>query len=667
MATASYHPSTSSSLSNHRLVWVDGTINESAEDCQQTSRQLRSVVKDLTLFNDPNKCEQFLHRVTDQKVFVVTSGSLAQGLVPRIHELTQVDVIYIFCGNRTRHEQWSRQWPKVEGIFTQIQPICDALAQSTGQSDDDAIPMSFVVFNEGASSVDLDQLEPSFMYTQLFKSILLNMRHKTKAVPELTAYYRPSVIDNEKELVVLKEFRGNYRPEDAIRWYTRECFLYQALNKALILLNAEVIVKMGFFIQHLHRQIERLHEEQVRGYNGQPITLYRGQSLTALAFSKAKRSRGGLMSFNNFLSTSTNKEVALDFARKRTDKDSIPVVFVMTVDPAIISTPFAKVSRLSYFKKENEILFSMHSVFRINRIRAIDEIGRVVEIHMTLTAESDPQLRELTDRLENEISGRTGWERIGELLIRLGHLDQAEKLYLELIRQAVNADDRALYNHCLGRIKSKQRDYEAALHYCKTSLGIRLRTAREGDPSVAACYTSIAMVYHHKEDKNQALEYYEKALGIYRQNFGENHPTLADCYSNIASVYNSMTLHKTALEFYAKALTIYQATLPDNHHNVATCYNSNGLLYKDLGDYPRALSFLRYALGIRERTLPANHFSLATSCNNIGSVYFATREYAKALPFFERALAINQAIFKPDHSAILDTRRWIAAVKKKAM
>ena len=666
MAEASYHPDKQSRPTSHRLlVWLDRNIDGTS---QETLKQLRSVISDLTLFTDLDECVDHLHGVTAKKVSVITSGSFAQDLVPDIHGLEHVDAIYIYCGNPARYEKWSRDWHKIEGVYTQIQPICTALARPTDEFDEDSIPMSFLSSTEDASSEDLDQLDPTFMYTQLFKSIILNMEYNRQAVADLTAYSRPSALGNEKELALLKEFRDTYRPETAVWWYTRECFLYRALNKALGLLNAEVIVKMGFFIQHLHRQLERLHEEQVTTYSGRPITVYRGQRLAKLAFDKANKGREGLMSFNNFLSTSFSKEVALQFTQKRPDKiDTVPVVFVMTIDPNITSTPFAKVQQLSFFEKEGEILFSTHSVFRINRINRIKPIGetsQLFEIHMTLTAESDPLLRGLTYQLENEIHGSTGWERIGELLIRLDRMDQAEELYLGLIRQTRNAHERALYNHCLGRIKNKQSDYEAALRYYNASLTIRLRTVRDDDPSLAACYSSIAMVYQNKQENRQALQYYEKALAIYQREHNENNPDLATCYSNIAGVYNTLKKHKRALEFYTEALTIYRATLPDNHHSVTTCFNSSGLVYKDLGDYPTALSYLEHALSIREKTLPGNHSSLATSCNNIGSVYYATREYAKALPFFERALAIRRAIFKPNHPEVLVSRKWIATVKR---
>jgi len=46
------------------------------------------------------------------------------------------------------------------------------------------------------------------------------------------------------------------------------------------------------------------------------IIIYRGQGLLNIDFDKVKQSRGDLLSFNNFLSTSTNEKVSLSFANQ---------------------------------------------------------------------------------------------------------------------------------------------------------------------------------------------------------------------------------------------------------------------------------------------------------------------------------------------------------------
>ncbi|UJR18315.1 hypothetical protein I4U23_005217 [Adineta vaga] len=167
------------------------------------------------------------------------------------------------------------------------------------------------------------------------------------------------------------------------------------------------------------------------------------------------------------------KSVSLNFAQGSSKKTGmVGILFVITVDPTISSTPFADIQAASYFQTEAEILFSMHSIFRINQVKRIDEGGQLFEVQLALTADDDEQLRRLTRRFEEETQGITGWSRIAKLLIRVGQLDKAEELCLTLLGQTLEQHDQAYYHNDLGRIKDQQGDYEAAIRYYEQSIGI---------------------------------------------------------------------------------------------------------------------------------------------------------------------------------------------------
>src|SRR5690606_8992546 len=125
---------------------------------------------------------------------------------------------------------------------------------------------SFVPVNEIPSNENLDQLESSFMYTQMFKETLLEMKHDSKAINDLATYCRKLHNDNVKVLKIIDEFERDYRSETSIWWYTRDCFIYQMLNRALRRLEGDTIINMGFFIRDLHHEIEKLHQKQINGY-----------------------------------------------------------------------------------------------------------------------------------------------------------------------------------------------------------------------------------------------------------------------------------------------------------------------------------------------------------------------------------------------------------------
>ncbi|CAF5051489.1 unnamed protein product, partial [Rotaria sp. Silwood1] len=240
------------------------------------------------------------------------------------------------------------------------------------------------------------------------------MEHDQQAVKDLVKFCQELYQDNTQELKYIKEFERNYQPSLALWWYTRQCFTYKMLNRALRTLDGDIIIRMGFYLCDVHRQIEQLHKKQVSQYHEESFTVFRGQGLPNENFEKLEKSKGGLISFNNFLSTSKNRNVSLGFAKDALvgTVDVVGILFQMTIDPSISSTPFASIRELSDFAQEDEILFSMNTIFRIGDIRKIDSNRSLYEVDLKLTSDDDQQLRRLTDHIREESSGGTGWHRM---------------------------------------------------------------------------------------------------------------------------------------------------------------------------------------------------------------------------------------------------------------
>lgn len=96
------------------------------------------------------------------------------------------------------------------------------------------------------------------------------------------------------------------------------------LNQAFRTMEVNMIIKMGFFIRHLHNHTTALHSEQYPG-SDKPKTfiVYRGQGLSKEDFHKLQTTQGRLIAFNNFLSTSLDRRVSLTFTESTTDDPSL--------------------------------------------------------------------------------------------------------------------------------------------------------------------------------------------------------------------------------------------------------------------------------------------------------------------------------------------------------
>ncbi|CAF2056713.1 unnamed protein product [Rotaria magnacalcarata] len=653
-------------VQNYLVIWVDGSIALNNKDCQNTLTQLREVVRKVNFCTTPEECIQFLNQMDDERAFIISSGALGQQLVSDIHHMAQVDAIYIFCGNKTRHAGWTKYWPKIEGVFISITPICESLKKVARECDHETIPMSFVSKRMVApGEQNINELPSSYMYTMLFKEIALEIDEDDgNSVNNLIAFCRNKGAPESE----LRQFQHGYQQKSPIWCYSQEIFLYGMLNCALRSLDMETMAKMGFFIRKLHQQLRQLHEKQARSFMKQFI-VYRGQGLPQDDFENLVDTKGGVLSFNNFLSTSKHQHVAMGFVERTLNKyeNHVGILFTMTINPSKISiskTPFALIDEHSAAPQEEEILFSMHAVFRIDVIKQTEQNSRVWEVHLTLTDDHDPQLAALTDRMKKEIDG-SRWHRMAKLMYKLGHFNQAEELYKELLKNASGDSDSALIYHQLGYLKGEQGEYKDAVGFYEKALKIYQKTLPENHSLLASTYNNIGLAYDMMGDYAKALDLYEKAHQIKEKTLPPNHPDLAISYHNIGGMYKHMGAYAKALEYYEKTLEIDKSTLPVNHPDSATSYNNIGRVYDNMGNYSKALEFYEKAHKIREKTLPPNHPDLAYSCNNIGMVYDNMGDYSKAFAFLEKALTIGRKSLSPTHPLIKAVIDNIADLEKK--
>jgi tetratricopeptide (TPR) repeat protein len=433
--------------------------------------------------------------------------------------------------------------------------------------------------------------------------------------------------------------------------------------------DVDIIIKMGFFIGDLHRQIEELHKEQSGNHQtGKILTVYRGQGLSKAEFQKMKETKGGLMSFNNFLSTSKDRNVSLRFASSAlTDPDSVGIFFVMTIDPSKSKTPFASINGISYFPEEDEVLFSMHSVFRIHDIKFMGENQRLIQVDLTLMDENDDRdLRKLTDRIREEtFPNSRGWYRLGLVLYKMGQFQKSQRVYEVLLDQATDESDKAPIYHQLGMMKRNQGEYKEAITFYEKSIGIEEKVVPRRQNNLANSYNNIGLVYDDMGEYSKALSSHEKALEIRQQSLPPNHLDLAMSYNNIGMVYDVMGEYSKALSYYEKDLEISQQSLPSNHPSLADSYNNIGIVYKKMAEYSKALSYYEKALEIKQQSLPPNHPDLSVSYSNIGLLYETMGEYSKALPFFERAVNIAQQSLPSNHPNLKKMINNLDRIKKK--
>ena len=632
-------------LQNFLLVWLDTNFNESSADFKASLKYLRQVVASIETFTDAEECVKFLDQIQKEKAFMIVSGALGRQVVPEIENKPQLEAIYVFCGNKAAHEQWANKIPKVKGVYTDIKTICKALQIDRKSCDRAMVSISF------------NGIDALFMYTQLLKEAILQIEYDDAiSLKELADFCRHQGDIDEHEINKLEK---EYRSQTPIWWYTAPYFLYSMLNRGLRLMDTEIIMKTGFFIRHLQQHMDKVHREQQAQH---PITaeftVFRGQGLSHEYFDKMKKSKGGLMAFNSFLSTSLSREISIGFARQ-SNSDLIAVLFVLTINPRVCEQAgisFVDVTDQGYFKgTEREILFATHCIFRILRMNEIKDSKRnsMWEVHLTLVGEDDQEMGELTRYVRKEMGSCTGWDRLGWILIKIGQSEKAEELYQVLLDKTSLDTERAHYLNQLGVLYDDMGEYSKALSYYERSFEIRKVALPPNHPDLAASYNNISLVYKNMGEDSKALSSFERSLKIYKVALPRNHPHLATSYNNIGFVYMDMSEYSKALSSYERSLEIKKVALPPNHPGLGTSYNNIGLTYYNMGEYSKALSSYERVLEIYKIALPSNHPDLATCYNNIAAVYNEMGEYSKASSFYNQSLEIDQVALPPSHPRLV--------------
>jgi tetratricopeptide (TPR) repeat protein len=615
------------------IVWLDLWFYAKPHHIEK----LRAVVNYLKIFDNIDDCMQYVSAIKQEHVFLIVSGRTGKHIIPLVHNLSQLNSIYIFCIKAQTHRIWSSKYPKVKGVFIAEETLYDRLSKDVILCSSQT-PMSIIQFEHTLNTLNKDE-KPLFLWSQILLQVILRLPPSSNGKQDMINQARDQYCNNLIEQQKINEFEGNYSSDTAIKWYTRDCFVYRLVNKALRTENIDNIFLYRFFIADLYRQLERLHLSYVPNDNSSILTCYRGQLLTINEFEKLKSSINEYISINTFFSTSISSSVAVTFfINGEQQYDTVSVLFEILVDTTIQTKPFAPIHNWSVNTDEDEVLFTMGTIFKIESCEDFDGFWHV---KLTLSTEPDLALKSLLNHYEIKIGETSSLLIFGEFLHKMNELDKAERYYQLLTRElpSDHVDVGMAFNN-IGTIYTDRGEYKKAKSYLRRALNIFRRTSHVDNLNVAEIYLNFATVYGHMENAKTALKHEKKALQIQLKILPDNHLTLATTYNNIADTYDSLNKKATALKYYYNALEIELQHLPPNHSDLAVTYNNMASVYIDMHDYQCAREYLTKAFEIRKYTLPSWHPDLADSYRLLATLSAEADDTSDALEKYQESLRI---------------------------
>lgn len=680
------------------IIWLDSTIDHIE---RKAFASIRNVLQSIEIFHNLDDCMHFLDLITTESICLIITESFNSQrarLIHLIQETIQIESVYILSNNQSHAEQWKNDCTKFQGLFSHINALCHTLQIMNSSKT------SIISTIEPVPDDNIDQL---YIYSRILTNLIHQIDYDEQARKDSFNVCREYYVGNEIKLAEINELEQVYKNFPAIWWYTKETPMNPLLTEAFITHDFDLMIRLGCFIQDLHREIQKLHLANNQTNN---FLIFRGQGMLTNDFDKFRERIGGLYAFHNIISTSTDEGVALHFANNALANDQmIGLVFQIEINPFNCPVVFANVHKEGYFAdREQEILFSTHSIFRIEDIIHMND--RIWKVVLKLPCDIDQQLHFLTDSIRKQIQGINVYHSLALFFHHIGQYKKAieyfkqfsemmndndQKKFLDLLASTEN--NVALMNDLMGnysialtwyeKILEIQEqssslnqpslaivysnigmtyralgNYRQAFRYCEMSLDIRLKSSSDEKIGLTTIYSNIGQIYESKGEYLTALSYYKKAYKIQKSSLPADHLSMTLSYNNFAGIYILTGQYSKALSSYEKILEIQNTFLIPDHPSIANTYNKLGHVYQLLGNYQIALSYFDEAMRIQEKNALLNQLALATTFNNVALVYRLMGDSSTALLYYEKNLIIEEACLSAGHPSLASTHNNLGAL-----
>ncbi|CAF1148343.1 unnamed protein product [Adineta steineri] len=621
------------------VIWLDKNIevNKNNRDIKTLIRQI--VRSRLQTFVEPDQCvEQIFATLQEKRIIFIVSNEFGPGVVQAIHECSQIQTIYIYCGYRQRAEQWTQPYTKVAGIFTDrktlLNKICDDISTHGRDSE---LPMSVFHLEEKQNSLqNLTSESANFMWYQSILHVIPLMakycNSKTEMIRECRAEYHNDATEQKK----INDFEQNYKPEKALWWYTYDSCIYRLLNTALRTQNIEIIFQFRFFINDLHKQISQLYLKYLESHSSSTnhsLTVYRGQRMKIDEIQLLKRSVNQLISMNSFLSATTLKYLAEIFAdtSDQLNKESPLQSVLFTINICNMTkdtTPFAFIQSFSCCRDEEEVLFSIGAIFKVV---SVEKDNNVWHVNLQLCSQQNEFCQNLFDYMKSEIGSEPSPISYGWFLYRMNEYDKVER-YANILLKELPENDKEIGNvyNLLGLMyKAKNLLQQSIESYTKALERYRRTTLYSSSQAINTHY-NLGLAYLALGDNEKADEHQKQAEEKLKKLL-KHHPMLTLATDSLkAKIHTAQDRYDSALQIFQRVLKKKNEILAASHPSIATTLNDMGTVYEKLSSYQKALDCFNQALDIYNKTLPSDHIDFAICFKNRGRIFEKLQQPVRA-------------------------------------
>ena len=597
----------------------------------------------IKIFYSKNDFIIFICELQTMNVFVILDYTFVSDMLSILDDFAQIIFVYVL--NREQNlidPVLTNAKRSVRQLSNNINDIFQLITSDINTCVKDSICKNIMDLTEIEESTSQVK-NPSFIWYHKLIDCLLNLNFPdNNAKIDLIEYCRQHCsTDDIPAQNQITNFENEYSSENAIRWYTKDSFLFRLLNKTMRTRDINQIFQFRYYIIDLQRQLEYSCSQ-----NNIPQcqTVYRGQQITQLELKKLSKSIGKYISINTYLSTTRKKEVALYFVSE-SEHEICHIIY--EIDIQNVSNIADKrripicVDNFSQFPDEAEVIFPITSTFLVISIEMIDKLW-----YMKLKLTDDNEYNSIKTDFIEDIPLNI---QFVELYISSNGLEKGEQYVNSLIedlKSSSNYENMKDIFYIMGRTCSDRGHYERALFYFKETLA----NIPSEDKYCAKIYTNLANVYINKCEYdiarqyiNQALEYEEQLDPIER----------ASLYETFSCMYREVEDFDNALYSINQALDIHRRNLSPLHHliSIITCL---ARIYFKKSDFKNALRYFQDALNIELKyTTSTDKLNLINLYAMIGFAYLKCNDKSLAMTYLERSMKLIRKNCNPTSSILI--------------
>ena len=640
------------------IVWYDREIGTRLSDTNHV-RRLSEINDYVRVFTNQEICLNYIQSAEYERIILITSGSDASNFLLHVNFLKQVDSIFIFCFDKNKYTRLKNSFTKIVDIYVNFELFLKAVEEELTNVNNQL--QAFAILDHCQQSMRvLSKESAEFIWFQLSKHVIMHLPRNESSKSEMLTICRQYYRNNSRELTRIDQFERSYKPDDAIRWYTKQSFIYKLVNQALRREDIALLRKFRFFIIDLSSRLANEHRKMLET-NISTLTLYRGTNLSKKELEKFSINVGQLIATNGFWSTSRSRGRALLFAKKSSrPSDILSVLFEIkcNVKENGKNAVFADISTLGEHPIEEEVLFDLSTCFRID---GVHEDKDVTVINLSLSNDGQSEAQKFFKEKRNEIENENLELMLGILMCEMGQYRKAQNYFEQLLTDHKD-DELAWIELNIGRALYYQGELVDARKYYDKAYERMMSVHPPRIKDSAAVLNNIGVLLQDQGNLIEAEKFHQKALEIRKDNLKPDHIDIRCSLTNIGNILDQQGKYGEALEYHRRVLEINQHFSTVDGLDCAVSLNNIGNILIHLGKYDEALDSHQHVLRIRKNILSSRHPDTACSYNNIGETLHRQGKYNEALEFHYKALEIREKCFRENNSKIADSLNNIGSV-----